>query len=179
MNTQDGGTNRYQVPGLLAIFRRKNRSREPLYTELTVLLTASSRKSQSASIFRCTSVLPLRLLIEWWQIIDKSYSGVLYGTKIFRISMVIMYTYLSITRWRVAGHEASCFCSFDIMYSTFHRRPDNVVSEHKRRAIGLWVILIVGIVTCESAVIAPYRFVVSQGKKVICTRHITARTAAV
>lgn len=76
MNTQDGGTNRYQVPGLLAIFRRKNRSREPLYTELTVLLTASSRKSQSASIFRCTSVLPLRLLIEWWQIIDKSYSGV-------------------------------------------------------------------------------------------------------
>ena len=54
-----------------------------------------------------------------------------------------------------------------------------MVSEHKRRAIGLWVILIVGIVTCESAVIAPYRFVVSLGKKVICTRHITARTAAV
>ena len=56
------------------------------------------KKSQSASIFRCTSVLPRRL--EWWQIIDKSYSGVLYGTKIFRIStcMVIMYTHLSITR---------------------------------------------------------------------------------
>ena len=47
MNTQDGGTNRYQVPGLLAIFRRKNRSREPLYTEFTVLLTASSRKKAS------------------------------------------------------------------------------------------------------------------------------------
>lgn len=47
------------------------------------------------------------------------------------------------------------------------RRPDAVVSEHKRRAIALWVLLIVGIVVCESGTVGRLPLAAAQGKTTI------------
>lgn len=42
-----------------------------------------------------------------------------------------------------------------------------MVSEHKRRAIALWVLLIVGIVVCESGTVGRLPLAAAQGKTTI------------